>query len=103
MVDTGMAAQSGSDIRRHVLARVAFFCGERDQLEDRSMSELFPDPWDFVELRHDLEETYGLDLRPFFEDGQPERGWGPWRRKIARDVTVAELAGHVERVVSHRS
>ena len=102
MIESSMAAQSGSDIRGHVLERVAFFSGERGHLEGRHLSELFPDPWDFIELCEDLEETYGFDLRPFFEDGQPERGWGPWRQKIARDVTVAELAGQVESLVAHR-
>ncbi len=101
MLNFRMAAQSDSDIRRHVLARTAHFSGERDQLEGRYLSELFRDPWDVIELCEDLEQTYGFDLRPFFEDGQPERGWGPWKRKIARDVTVAELAGHVESLVPH--
>jgi hypothetical protein len=28
------------------------------------------------------------------------RGWGPWRQKVAREVTVAELAGQVESLVT---
>jgi len=98
-----MAAQSSSDIRRHVLTRGAYFSGQRDKLEGRHMSDLFADGWDFIELCEDLEQTYGFDLRPFFEEGQAERGWGPWRRKIARDVTVAELADHVESLVPDKA
>ena len=58
--------------------------------------DLHIDPEDFIELCQDLENTFNIDLRPFFEDGQPERGRGPWRRKVARDVTVAELSSHIE-------
>lgn len=69
-----MAARSAGEIRAHVLGRVAFFSGECGQLDERCLFELFPDPWDFIELCEDLEETYEIDLRPFFEDGQPEYG-----------------------------
>jgi hypothetical protein len=83
-----------------VVARVEYFAGQRGDLEDSRMSELFNDGMDFIELCEDLERTYGFDLRPFFEDGQPVRGWGPWKSKTARDATVAELAAEVERLVS---
>ena len=96
-------AEPGSEIQRHVLARAAYSSGERQNLGGRFLSELFSDPWDAIDLIQDLEKTYALDLRPFFEDGQPERGWGPWRQKVARDVTVGELAAHIENAVSQRA
>lgn len=91
-----MAPKSASSVRSRVLERVAYFSGERVRLESRYLSELFTDPWDFIELCEDLEKTYGIDLEPFFVDNQPERGWGPWKRKVAREVKAAELAQHVE-------
>jgi hypothetical protein len=92
-----MAAQS---VRVQVLERVARFAGERDVDEDIRLSQLFPDWWDCIELCEDLEKTYRIDLRPFFENGQPEVGLGPWKRKVARDVTAAELADHVEQLAT---
>jgi hypothetical protein len=86
-----------------VLARVAEFAAVRDLDEDLYLSELFPDGWDFIDLCEDLEKTYRIDLRPFFEGGQPEVGWGPWKRKEARDVTAAALADHVEQLVTRPS
>jgi hypothetical protein len=83
-----------------VLERVAGFAAERGPIDDRHLFELFPDPWDFIDLCEDLEKTFRINLRTFFEEGQPEVGWGPWKRKVARDVTAGELANQVERLVS---
>ena len=92
-----MDAQS---VRVQVTERVGGFAAAPDLDENLLLSELFPDGWDFNDMCEDLEKTYQIDLRPFFEDGQPEVGWGPWKRKDARDVTVAELAAHVEQLVT---
>lgn len=80
--------------------RVGRFAAATALDENLFLSELFPDGWDFIDLCEDLEKTYQIDLRPFFEEGQPEVGWEPWNRKDARDVTVAELAAHVEQLVT---
>lgn len=82
-----------------MLERVARFAAQHEFDEDLYLSELLPDGCDFIDLCEDLEKTFRIDLRPFFEDGQPEVGWGPWRLKVAREVTAAELANHVERLV----
>ncbi len=56
--------------------------------------------WDFIDLCEDVEQTYAINLRPFFEKGQPEVGWWIWRRRDARDATVAELADEVFRLAA---
>jgi hypothetical protein len=94
-----MTAPSVGNIREHVFARVASFSGERGEVEGRRMSEVFRDPWDFIELCEDLEQMFRIDLRPFFEEGQPARRWLTGKQKAARDVTVRELADHVEAAV----
>ena len=100
LVGSRMAAQS---VRVQVLEIVARFAGERDLDEDSYVSRLFPDWWDCIDLCEHLEKSYGIDLRPFFEESQPEVGWGPWKRKVARDVKAAELADHVEQLVTRPS
>ena len=84
--------------REQVLERIAVFSAQRPLDQHRYLSELFPDWWDCIDLCEDLEKTYRINLRPFFEDGQPEVGWGPWKRLVARDVTAAELADYIEQV-----
>ena len=91
---------TATPLRVQVLECVARFAGVRDLDEHIYLSNLFPDGSDFIDLCEDLEKTYRIDLRPFFEDGQPQVGWGPWKRKVARDVTAAELADHVEQLVA---
>jgi len=92
-----------SEVAKFVLSRAIELSGDRRATYDCHVSQLFRDPWDFIELCEEIEERYRLDLRPYFEDGQPERGWGPWRRKVARDLTLAELIEQVVSVVSGRT
>ena len=93
------------DVYEHVDQRVRYFSGAEAAsiLECYLDRDLRIDPDDFIELCEDLEQTFEIDLRPFFEDGQPERRWWLfWTHKVARDVTVRELAGHIERLTSTR-
>ena len=88
-------------IREQVFAKAQAYSGEHDApLEEALVGDLFTDGWDFVDFCEDLERTYSIDLRPFFEDGQPEIGWWIWRTKFARDATVGELANHVVQLVT---
>jgi hypothetical protein len=98
-----MTEEFPQDIRNEVIERVRQYSAETGDLLERHLGELFPDPWDFIELCWSLEERYGIDLRPFFEDGQPEVGWWIWRRKAARDVTVRELSEHIADLVGSKS
>jgi len=84
-------------IYRFVLERTAGYTGELpNEIEDRLLyGDLRIDGWAFVDLCEELEHCYRIDLTPFFEDGQPTRGWLFWKHKVARDVTVGELAQHV--------
>lgn len=90
-------------VRVQVLERVGQFAGEHHLEEDIRLSQLFPDWWDCIDLCEDLEKTYRIDLRPFFENHQPTVGWGPWKLKVARDVTAAELADYVAQLATHSS
>ena len=100
-----MAKSQISDVPQHVAERVRWLTGSkivnlRPCYLDR---DLRMDPDDFIELCEELEETFDLNLRPYFEDGQPEqRYWFFWTRPTARDVTVGELAEHIEQVLSTR-
>ena len=94
--------RSAEDICQHVIERVEYFSGVKrlDTLECYLDRDLHMDPDDFVELCEDLERTYAINLRPFFEDGVPMRRWWIfWKHPIARDVTVNELANHIARLV----
>ncbi|WP_324807712.1 hypothetical protein SH584_00505 [Sphingomonas sp. LY29] len=98
-----MANPAISDVQRSVVDRVRVFSGSKianiwDCYLDR---DLQIDPDDFVDLCEDLERTYRIDLRPIFEAEQPvRRWWFFWTHPVARDISVGELATHVERAAS---
>lgn len=106
MYHIGMTEPRSSEIYQFVLERTGDYTGKLpDEIEDRLLhDDLYIEGWAFVDLCEELELCYRIDLKPFFEDGQPTRGWLIWKHKIARDVTVRELAQHVvmlaERVTS---
>ena len=51
--------------------------------------------WDSIELMETLEESYGIDLRPFADErATTKRGWFR-ARTIAGDATPRELADHI--------
>lgn len=82
--------------RNDILKRIGAFAA-RDYIDGAErLSELFPDWSDAIDLLENLEETHRVNLRAFLENGQPEVGSGPWRYKVARDATAAEIADHIE-------
>ena len=90
------------DVQADVVARTRAFAG-RDDNDIRGLyldRDLGLGSWDFIDLCEDIEQAYDLNLRHFFEDGQPEIGWWIWKRRVARDVTVTELATEVFRLVA---
>jgi hypothetical protein len=93
-----MSGRRPDAIYKFVLKRTGDYTGEPAQeIEDRFLyRDLRIEAWDFVELCEELELTYRINLKPFFEDGQPTKGRLFWKQKVARDVTVRELAEHVE-------
>ena len=97
MYHAWMTERSPDTIYQFVLERAGYYTGEQpDHIEDCLLhGDLNIDGWDFVDLCEELELCYRVDLKPFFEDDQPTRGWLFWKHKAARDVTVRELAQHV--------
>jgi hypothetical protein len=89
---------STDDVQQYVVERVAYFSGAKrsDMLDCYLDRDLRLDPDDFIELCEDLERTFDVNLRPFFEEGVPERRWWIfWTHPVARDVSVRELADHI--------
>lgn len=97
-----MVQREPSVIYQFVLKRAGDFAGKPpDKIEDRLLfGDLQIDGWDFIDFCEEIELRYRIDLKPFFEDGQPTRGWLVWKHKVARDVTVRELAQHVAALAS---
>jgi hypothetical protein len=97
MYHARMTERGPEAIYRFVLDRAGYYTGEPpDEIEDRLLyDDLHIEGWDFADLCDELELRYRVDVKPFFEDGQPTRGWLFWKHKVARDVTVRELAQHV--------
>ena len=71
----------------HLLARATYFSGKTAAPESRFYADLGINGWDFIEFCEDVERTFRIDLRPFFEDGTGD----------FRDATVAELTAYVAR------
>lgn len=98
-----MSAVTADDVRQHVIERTVYFSGAKraDLLECYLDRDLRMDPDDFIDLCRDLERTFGINLRPFFEDGVPKRRWWIfWTYPVARDVRVRELADHIEELTT---
>lgn len=94
---------SADAIRQHVAQRVEYLTGARrsDLLDCCLDRDLRMDPDDFVDLCEELERTYAINLRPFFEDGVPMRRWWIfWKHPVARDVSVKELADQIATMVA---
>ncbi len=92
------------DVQADVADRVRAIAGRDNQdiLGLYLVRDLGLEGWDFIDLCEDIEQVYAISLRPFFEDGQPEVGWWIWKRRDARDATVAELAAEVFRLAALR-
>ena len=97
MYHVGMTEPRRNAIYQFVLERKGDYTGKLpDEIEDRLLhGDLYIEGWAFVDLCEELELCYCIDLKPFFEDDQPTLGWLFWKHKVARDVTVRELAQHV--------
>jgi hypothetical protein len=84
-------------ILEHVLALIPRLGGR--QLEDGADKLLGAEHgvngWDGIDLLEDLEQAYGVDLRPFAEARSTQRkGW--FRTyAVAGDATPRELADHI--------
>lgn len=97
MYHVGMTEPRPNAIYQFVLERTGDYTGKLpDEIEDLLLhGDLYIEGWALVDLCEELELCYCIDLKPFFEDGQPTLGWLFWKHKVARDVTVRELAQHV--------
>ncbi len=100
-----MPSSSRKNIRQHVIERVLYFSGAKhdDVSECYLDRDLRMDGDDFVDLCEDLERSFQIDLRSFFEDGVTQRRWWLFcTYPVTRDVKVMELADHVEMLTTSR-
>lgn len=94
-------ANSSDAILQHVLTSVHRLSGRRLPVGGDKLigAEHGVTGWDSIDLLEEMEQAYGVDLRPFAEARATERkGWFR-NHKVSGDATPRELADHIAALI----